>query len=242
MKPSARSIAAASIAGVVIAVAASSAQAGLDFTDTAALGGSSSPDVTFNGAQSGSATPVTVPSGFNPISGPVTITTIGSALGTTIETARVLFSYTGLNGGITTATYAPFVGSPAYTMVVDFGAINVAAGASLTLQSVEFQNAGGGFSPAFGVNQLLTSANSGQKLFIFVPSSGANSVALNQRNDVQTLALTFTFNGGSGTSFDIRAVVNPEPGTYALFGLGAVGLLGVVRGRRKSRTAGPQTA
>jgi hypothetical protein len=62
MRWSARSFVAALLAG---AVAASSAHAGLDFADAAALAGTISADVVFNGAQLRAAAPVVLPCGFS---------------------------------------------------------------------------------------------------------------------------------------------------------------------------------
>jgi hypothetical protein len=51
-------------------------------------------------------------------------------------------------------------------------------------------------------------------------------------------------NAGAETNLGSTTVPNPEPGTLALFGAGALGLLGFVRGRRQpaSRGAAPESA
>ena len=61
------------------------------------------------------------------------------------------------------------------------------------------------------------------------------------RNLADTLLLTFRVTtSASGDVFVFDAVSNPEPGTMALFGLGALGLGGLVwrrRGRKAPKTA-----
>lgn len=230
MKPIALSIACALIAAASMAVAARPASAGLEFTDTATSGSGGTADFTFNS----STTIGTSVSMLNTFGGP-TNATISSNLasGAVAPTlARVVFSYTGAFGGIVTGTYSNDVGNPPYNMVIEFGAITL-GGTFATLQAIDFDE-GAGFLSVYNINQTLTGANANNKLFINVP---ALSIPLSERDLVRSVRLTFLFNGGSGTSINVTAVVNPEPGTVALFGLGLIGLAGAVGARRRSRRA-----
>lgn len=230
MKPIALSFCAA-----LIAFAAVPAFAGMEFTDTAVNNGGSV-DFTFNGSTAtGQATAVSVNNGLN---GPATSAVVSSNLAPASvnpTTGAVEFQYTGANG-YTQARYDTTSGSPGYTMVVEFGAINV-GGTFASLQSIEFKDTISGYATIYNVNQALTNADSNRRFLIFVPSAVPPGVALSDRDLVTAVRLTFLFNGGSATSIDVKAVANPEPGTIALFGLGGLGLLGAARARRKKRLA-----
>jgi hypothetical protein len=58
---------------------------------------------------------------------------------------------------------------------------------------------------------------------------------LSSATDVSTVLIRFTLNdGGSGSTLSLDAVATPEPGTFLLFGLGALGL-GYWGHRRKKK-------
>jgi hypothetical protein len=231
MKKTALRFACALLASLAIAAAAAPAQAGLDFTDTATSASGGTPDFTFNGSTTVGTT-VSMTNGFGVSTGATISST--NASGSIVPTlARVVFSYTGGFDGIVAADWSVDHGDPAYNMVVEFGTITIGAGGAASLQAIEFDE-GSGFSPSaiWNINQSLTAADSNLPLHINVPSS---VIALTSRDLVQAVRLTFLFTGGSGTSIDVTAVVNPEPGTMALFGLGLVGMAAAVRARRKKR-------
>jgi hypothetical protein len=220
------------------AVMASPAQAGLEFTDTASNAGGTA-DFTFTGSTA-------IAGGFrmnNSFNG-ANFVTLGSTapVGTAVPptSGSVDFRYTGFFQPSLGVTYAQTVGSPAYNMVIDFGNIVISGvNGSAMLQRIEFQEFGAGFSPnVYNINANLTAAMSNQKFFIFIPPA---AIPLVDRDSVQTVRLTFLMTGGSATSIGIRAVVNPEPGTIALFGLGALGLAGLVRSRRNKGVVAAKT-
>jgi hypothetical protein len=240
MKFSAMSLCAALIASVAMAVAANPARAGLEFTDLATNAGGT-PDFTFNGSTSIGAT-VAMNNGFG---GPANLTVSSNLAAGTIgpTTGRVEFSYNGTFGGIMTAGYDTVHGTPGYTMVIEFGTITLSAvNGSALLQSIDFKEPGGGYGSVYNINQTLTAADSNQKFFIFIPSTGTGSIPLTERDLVQSVRIGFLTTGGSATSIQVRAVVNPEPGTIALFAVGLFGLAGLLRARRARLVARPARA
>ena len=82
---------------------------------------------------------------------------------------------------------------------------------------------------------------SNSTLFIFIPSTGVGSIPLTERDFVQVVRLGFVTSGGSATSIGIKAVVNPEPGTFALFGAGLLAGALYLRARKTNRVV-PQNA
>src|SRR5690349_5812871 len=116
MKPIAWSLASALIAAVSLAAAAAPATAGLDFTDKATFQ-ALTPGVTFNGSST-LGTTASMTNGFG-----TTGLTLGWANTFPVGNATVDFSYNGTFGGVVGARYDTAVGSPAYTMVVEFGTI-----------------------------------------------------------------------------------------------------------------------
>ena len=123
--------------------------------------------------------------------------------------------------------------------MIELGTVTLGAGGSLTLHEIGFQQLGStGFS-SYLASITITAADSGQRLYIPIPNMLVGGVPFADRNLVDLVRLEFLFTGGSGTSVGINAVVNPEPGTVALFALGLLGLAGVVRSRRRRRAAEP---
>lgn len=227
MKSIALSFAAAFVACAALAAAAAPAQAGLDFTDTAVFQAGSS-GVTFNGS-SVLGTTATMNNGFG---GAVAVTL--SSNGTFITpNGTVDFRYTnGFNNLIFGGAYDSDHGFlPQYTMMIDLGTIT----GTVVLSNVVFIENGSSLVNPYALNQILTSANSNSRLSILIPSSGVGSIPLTERDLVQAVRLEFSFPTGSTNSIGIAAVVNPEPGTVALFGLGLAGLVGAVHARRKAR-------
>ena len=92
-----------------------------------------------------------------------------------------------------------------------------------------------------GINQSFVNGDTQQ---VFGANDLSNYTTITggfDRNLADTLLLTFRVTtSGSGDVFVFDAVSNPEPGTMALFGLGALGLGGLVwrrRGRKARKTA-----
>jgi hypothetical protein len=225
MRSIAWSVACAVVAALSTAIAAKPAEAGLDFTDTATLTAVTA-GVTFNGSGSIGAS-TTLSPGFN---NPSVVTLASTGAG--IPSCTVDFSYAlSSAGNPNVANYAASVGNPAYSMLIQLGTIT----GTTQLNTISFTEPGSGLNTLYSINQVLTSADSGRLLFIQVPSAGPNSIPLTERDFVQAVRLNFGFTSGSASSLQIVAVVNPEPGTIALFGLGLAGLVGAVRARRKNR-------
>ncbi len=228
MKSIASSVAAFVIAAIGIAISAAPAEAGLDFTDTATSVSGGTGDFTFNGSTT-IGTTVSMVNGFGGATNATVSSNLASGSGTP-TLARVVFSYSGAFGVIA-ADWSVDHGSPAYNMVVEFGAITLGAGGSASLQAIEFAE-GAGFQTVWNINRAITTADANTKIHINVPSA---SIPLTERDLATAVRLTFLFTGGAGTSINLAAVANPEPGTIALFGFGLAGLFGAVRARRKSR-------
>lgn len=241
-----RSKLAAILAAAALAAFSAQAQAGLDFTDTFQAGNASTGNVTFDaggGPLSSAAFQLANPTGISlinafPAFGSDIVTVTSTAAAGVINVAVLDYSYTGAHGGIDNATYAPTVGGPLnpYNMVIQLGSITVAPLATLQLTQIGFTQADGTFA-AYSPNIFLTSAgNANRRLYITIPT-GVGGVDLVDRTTVQAVSLQFSFTGGAGTSFAVDALVNPEPGTIALFGLGLLGLVGVARRRRRKGTS-----
>lgn len=232
---------------VVLSAAATQAHAGLDFTDTFIAGNASSATATFNGVSGTAFNTANAPgfalsNGF-PAFGSDLITVSssfasGSAL---IDTAVLQFDYTGAFESRIAAKYDTLAGNGTYTMVIQMGSITVAAGSTLQLTGIGFREFGAIGYLTYNPVLVLDSTFSNQLLFINVPV-GPGGINLTDRDLVQSVQLTFNFTGGSGTSFHVDAVANPEPGTLALFGLGLLGLAGVARSRRRRNRAAAGTA
>lgn len=125
---------------------------------------------------------------------------------------------------------------------------NVSPDGNVTLTSVRWQtgnfitsNAGdhfatlGGFAPIVVTDDTTFFMPGSRDSTNFVQNVGGDTFA-NQQYDTVLFTFTFTASGG-GHSFSIDAVSNPEPGTMALFGLGALGLGGLAWRRRARRLA-----
>lgn len=230
MKSIALSVAAFVVAAVGFAASAAPAEAGLDFTDTATSVSGGTPDFTFNGSTT-IGTTVSMVNGFGGSTNATVSSNLASgSIGPTL--ARVVFAYTGAFGGVIAADWSVDHGTPVYNMVIEFGAISIAGtNGSASLQAIEFDE-GSGFQSVWNINRTITAADANSKIHINVPSG---SIPLTERDLVTAVRLSFLMTGGSGTSINVGAVANPEPGTIALFGLGLAGLVGAVRARRKSR-------
>ena len=66
--------------------------------------------------------------------------------------------------------------------------------------------------------------------------TGGNSDRYSISADLRTITILNTFTVGNGVD-QLRILVNPEPSTIALMGLGVLGLASIVRRRRRKQTA-----
>jgi PEP-CTERM motif-containing protein len=220
---------------------AAPAQAGLDFTDTATVGGFSAvagtAAVDVNGTAADVFTSAAMASNF--YQGGADLVTFSSSAGVgTAATQRFVtldFSYTGLFPNVVETTYATVVGENGYSMVLQLGTVAIDSGASATLQQISFNDVVTGVSSVYFINQAITNSDSGFKFHIPIPF-GPGGIPATERDRVDSVRLTFAFTGAT-TSIGVNAVVNPEPGTFALYGLGLLGLAGIARRRRKRRLA-----
>jgi hypothetical protein len=129
---------------------------------------------------------------------------------------------------------------------------NVGSGITVVIQDVVFQLTGGGTIPSasfLGINQTVTAGANGVEQISLTP--GAATFANGFATDFSQFNATFitlSFTGGTGgvsanDTFQIDAIsTTPEPGSIALFGLGILGLGGLVRRRRRQRAARLQNA
>lgn len=147
-------------------------------------------------------------------------------------------------------------GNGSFTMAVDFfnqgntdiGLIfftgHASTGVAVTVTQVDF------FSSALTNNQATISVSDSLTFITaasqsYVPNllSTANVAGYSTQsnfsfNDIVRVQFTFSVTGyTSGATFEFDAIANPEPGTIALFGLGAAGLGGFAWRRRKARLA-----
>lgn len=227
MKSIALSFTAALVAFAAFAAAAAPAQAGLDFTDTAVFQ-AGSPGVTFNGSSVLGST-ATMNNGFGGAAA-VTLSSDGTFI---TPNGTIDFQYTnGFGNLIFGAGYDTNHGFlPQYTMMIELGTVT----GTVVLSNIVFIENGSSLVNPYALNQVLTSANSNSRVSVLIPSTGVGSIPLTERDLVQAVRLEFSFPTGSTNAIQIAAVVNPEPGTVALFGLGLAGLVGAVQARRKAR-------
>ena len=225
-------IAFCSALALAVSAIAVPAEAGLDFTDTVTANqGVTSPNVRFNGVTAAVFGTQAQPGGFAAPGVNRVVVSAPGAVGLIPEIANLYYNYTNAANPQWAFSYAN--GDGDYDMVIQMGDIVVDPSGVLLLTTVSFREPGGLFSSSYGINRVLTAADSGRTLFIDIPTAVIPAI---DRNDVETVSLTFVMIG-PGTSFGINAVANPEPGTIALFGLGALGLVGLVRRRRKAKLA-----
>jgi len=245
MMSSVKSVVAALLVGLGVALAAAPAQAGLDFTDTATAGiSSANTTFTFVPNDGGASNATNILPGISPIpaAGPVTLSsTLAANTALPAQIVRVIFSYTGFNGNVVAADYATQHGDllNPYNMIIQFGAINIGAVGYVELQSVSFSELNvSTFSAEHAVNRVLRDSTQPSINFsnglLFLNTS---TIPIIDRDLVDAVQLTFVIQGGSSTQINIRAVANPEPGTFALFGLGLVGVAGLLRARRRGAAA-----
>lgn len=122
----------------------------------------------------------------------------------------------------------------------------VGSGITVVIQDVVFQEGGGGTPSAsfLGINQTITAGSGGVEVIKLDAGSAAFSGGFNTNySQFVNTYITLSFTGGtSGVSandtFTVDAIsTTPEPGTLALFGLGVLGLGGLVRRRRRVAAA-----
>ncbi len=224
---------------VAVAAAAEPAMAGLDFANSAtAVGAVSSSAVTFNGATAAAFGTQNLPSGFAAPGTDRILIAAPTANPIIPQTAALDFNYNFAGPGGQGFQYSFANGDGDYDLVIQMGSVNVGAGGAIVLQQVQFSEFGSPlFSLGFGINQVLTAADANGLLLIDIPEI---NIPADQRDLVDVVRITFSFTG-VGTSFGINAVANPEPGTLALFGVGALGLVGLVRRRRRAAAAKAQS-
>jgi hypothetical protein len=141
----------------------------------------------------------------------------------------------GSNNDVFTITFAFAPGGPT-TSGGSFKLVTGSGGGSwngLTLSLTNIQWTGGS-SP--GNNNSSFSGGS----TLNSPSTSYSVTNIGWSNDFTGLVLTFVSTQGNNktATFDaISATSVPEPGTWALFGLGALGLCAFVRAKRRTRVA-----
>ena len=118
------------------------------------------------------------------------------------------------------------------------------SGLTLTLNRIDIGTNNGGTAFLSGLTQALLPAGTAGDFRRNVITGAGNQTSYTTAGnfawtDVRSVTLTFTVTGaaGSGQSFQIDAISNPEPGALALFGLGAIGLGGLVWKRTRRTRA-----
>ena len=152
-----------------------------------------------------------------------------------------------MGGGSGSGTFTLAVNFP-NSPQADIGLIlftgHVSSGVTVTVTQVDF------FSSAATLNQATITVNN-PLMFVSAASqlnaqntlsTGNSGAYTTQANflfsDIVRVQLTFSVTGyTAGKTFEFDAIANPEPGTIALFGLGAAGLGGIAWRRRRARQA-----
>lgn len=167
-----------------------------------------------------------------------TTVTINGSGGTYDPAGTVDFSGTGaFNTGVIDALWngpvsaaPPTAGTP--DLILYFGSINIGSGGALSLTSVGVSEDGTNFVTESFSSTISSAYANGKYAISFsdaqVPESSRDSI----------VAARFTFTFTSNTTFTLDGVSTPEPTTFALFGLGLLGLGGaVVRRRRRAKAS-----
>lgn len=145
-----------------------------------------------------------------------------------------LFIDGGVAGGIATAQFLFPATTPLEGRSAGFELFTLAGGgattAGVTITQIVYRLADGTEVADSGAIALPVAAVTGVQSFspVTVTYAAGQGAFLWNRIDV-----TFAF-AAAGNKITIDTVSNPEPGTMALFGLGALGLVGLVRRRRKA--------
>jgi len=119
---------------------------------------------------------------------------------------------------------------------------SVASGLTVAINNITFyETAANSPRPigtyTFGTAPTITATDANAPFLVSVGAlTAANGFNLDLSNVIST-SFELTFTGGTAgvNLFEIDAISNPEPGTMALFGLGLMGLGGVILRRRKKR-------
>jgi len=128
----------------------------------------------------------------------------------------------------------PVNGSKGETTVFIFTGTGTTGGGVITVSSVAFYTAAGGFgqrattSSFVGSNAIAAGAN------ILRPTGFALVGGYAGVQSYDTVRITFNFTA-VGNRLNVDMVSNPEPGTIALFAFGAAGLGGFAWRRRKAQ-------
>ncbi len=235
------------VATVGIAAMAAPAQAQFEFADRVNIvaGGTTTASVRFSAANNGQpGTPFTgldeaaynaqiaatmglqIPDGYAAPGGRSLITLSDVAAAVSIQTTFLSFHFDAPFENGPNTYGASFDSQAPYDLVIQLGAVSGA----FTIGDISFDLVGGGTTTEFQYGNVVDATNSFDRLLITIPD---NMPILTTDRYATAVNIEFSWVGMQGSFLEVDAVANPEPGSMALFGLGALGLVAHRRRRRR---------